>query len=96
MDTSFVSRASGEYLCPPSNQNIGQPRPIFFVSIDDNGNIGIFTNVSDPFQQERSDSFGLRVNGGVYIRILNGIADGYNQGVSPGVGGGQMGHPPNA
>jgi len=40
--------------------------------------------------------FGLRVNGGVYIRILKGIADGYNQGVSPGVGGCQMGHPPSA
>ena len=96
MDTFFMSRASGEYLCPPSNQNIGQPRPIFFVSIDDNGNIGIFTNVSDPFQQERSDFLGFRVNGGVYLRILKGIADGYNQGVSPGAGSCQMSHPPSA
>jgi hypothetical protein len=96
MDTFFMSRASGKNPCPPSNQNIGQLRPIFFVSIDDNGNIRIFTNVSDPFQQERCDSFGLRINGGVYLRILKGIADGHNQGVSPGAGGCQMSHPPSA
>ena len=91
-----MSRTSGEYPCPPPNQNIGQSCPIFFVSINHNGDIGAFTNVSYPFQQERGDLFGFLVNGGVEVRTINGIANGHNQWASPGIRSCQMGHSPSA
>ncbi len=91
-----MSRSSGEYPGPPSNQNIGQPGPIFFVSIDHNGDIGVFTNVSYSFQQERGDLFGFLINGGVEISTMKGIADGHNQWASPGISGCQMCHSPSA
>ncbi len=91
-----MSRTSGEYPCPSPNQNIGQSCPIFFVSINHNGDIGAFTNVSYPFQQERGDLFGFLVNGGVEIRTINGIANGHNQWASPGIRSCQMRHSPSA
>ncbi len=91
-----MSRSWAEYPGPPSKQNIGQACPIFFVSIDHNGHIGVFTNVSYSFQQERGDLFGFLVNGGVEICTLKGIANGHHQGASPGISGCQMCHTPSA
>ena len=88
----MVSLSFDQNLCPSGNQHIGKPTPVVVVSVDDHGNLRVFPDVFDSFQEQREPLFGFFVDRGIKLLAIEGKADGNDVGSAFSISGGQMGH----
>jgi len=83
--------ALGDYFCGPSDQHIGQPLPVFVVSIDDERNQRIFGDVSQPSEPLRRDLFRFFIDGGEKLLAVKNETDRDDVGLIGGIGCGEVG-----
>ena len=87
-----VSLSFDQNLCPPGNQHIGKPSPVVVVSVDDHGNMRVFPDVFDSFQEQREPLFGFFVDRRIKLLAIEGKADGNDVGLAFSISGGQVSH----
>ena len=85
-------RTFSQDSCPPHDQHIGKPSPVVVVSVDDHGNMRVFPDVFDSFQEQREPLFGFFVDRRIKLLAIEGKADGNDVGSAFSISGGQMGH----
>ncbi len=88
----MVSLSFDQNLCPPGNQHIGKPSPVVVVSVDDHGNMRVFPDVFDSFQEQREPLFGFFVDRRIKLLAIEGKADGNDVGLACSISGGQVSH----
>ena len=87
-----VSLSFDQNLCPPGNQHIGKPSPVVVVSVDDHGNMRVFPDVFDSFQEQREPLFGFFVDRRIELLAIEGKADRNNVRPAFSIRGGQVSH----
>ena len=87
-----MSLSFDQNLCPPVNQHIGKPTPVVVVSVDDHGNLRVFPDVFDSFQEQWEPLFGFFVDRRIKPLAIEGKADGNDVGSAFPISGGQVSH----
>ena len=73
------------------NENVSELAPIFFVTVDDQRDVGILGDIFYPFELAGSRAFGFLVNRRKELLAVESEADWHDVGLAGLIRGGEMG-----